>query len=107
VVRSSSKEKFESPNSNNKRKQQTPKKMSKAMYMPTRMASSDDVGGMEFSQKQGHSCCGYCCNTRRAVIIVNLIMICFNLLTALSFIAGVELMDFTTSQADDDQVAAY
>jgi hypothetical protein len=59
---------------------------------------------MGFSQKQGHSCCGCCCDTRRAVIIVNLVMLCFNLLTAVSFIAGVELMEAVASQADDDQV---
>jgi hypothetical protein len=78
--------------------------MSEAMYMPTKMASSDDVGGMEFSQKQGHSCCNCCCDTRRAVIIVNLVMLCFNLLTALSFVAGVEIMEAAAAQADDDQV---
>ena len=54
--------------------------------------------------KQGHSCCGCCCDTRRAVIIVNLIMICFNVLSTLILITGIDLLVEGAAQADDDTV---
>ena len=47
---------------------------------------------------------GCCCDTRRAVIIVNIVMLCFTLLAGISLVAGVELVDSVAAQADDDQV---
>jgi len=59
--------------------------------------------------KQGHKCCGGCCDVRRAVIIVNIIEACFAFLGMLGLLA---MNNMTTSlyssadQYDDDEVAA-
>jgi hypothetical protein len=54
--------------------------------------------------KHGHSCCGCCCDTRRAVIIVNAFMVCIMLLATVGMVIGVEFLEMTAANADDDQV---
>ena len=46
----------------------------------------DDAG----PRKRGHICCGCCCDTRKAVIVVNIINICFAVIgiVSLSVIAS-------------------
>ncbi|KAG7347459.1 hypothetical protein IV203_016164 [Nitzschia inconspicua] len=64
-----------------------------------------ELGGTpQFRGKQGHSCCGCCCDTRRAVIICNLVMIVLQVLTGTFFVAGVELFEAAAKTADDDAV---
>jgi uncharacterized membrane protein len=53
--------------------------------------------------KQGHSCCGSCCDSRRAVIIVNIINVCFASSGLLS-LGGV--MAASSQSYDDDEVQA-
>ena len=45
-----------------------------AMATPAFATVTGDVGP-GFRRKQGHSCCGGCCDVRRAVIVVNCVMI--------------------------------
>ena len=42
--------------------------------------------------KQGHSCCGGCCDMRRAVIIVDIISVVFVALGLLTFTVGVQIL---------------
>jgi hypothetical protein len=79
--------------------------MSGAMYTPTKSGFEDEIGGATISPKIGHSCCGCCCDTRRAVIIVNAVMTCFTLLSAVLMVAGVEILEAAAADADDDAVA--
>jgi hypothetical protein len=53
----------------------------------TAMMPEGEIPGT-FRSKQGHSCCGGCCDMRRAVIICNMIMILF----AFFGLAGLELV---------------
>ncbi len=57
---------------------------------------------VKVASKQSHTCCGCCCDTRRAVIVVNIISICLAALAILS-IAMVS-SDMYAAQFDDDQV---
>lgn len=52
--------------------------------------------------KQSHACCGCCCDTRRAVIVVNVISMCFAALVILSI--ALMSSDAYAAQFDDDQV---
>ena len=54
--------------------------------------------------KQGHSCFGCCCDMRRAVIIVNIIMLVLTFLTAIFTIAGVEFLRENSQLFTDDEV---
>lgn len=54
------------------------------------------------SVKQGHKCCGGCCDMRRAVIIVNLVNI---LLLVLGTMGTLSLLEINKSATDDDKVA--
>ena len=69
------------------------------------VVDSSKVGGV----KQGHKCCGVCCDTRRAVIIVNLVNIG---LTAIALFgiafakANVENIQNNADQIDDDELMA-
>jgi hypothetical protein len=51
--------------------------------------------------KQGHSCCGSCCDVRRAVIIVNIITITF---ASLGIVTMGGLMAASSASYDDDEV---
>eukprot|EP00339_Tiarina_fusa_P019741 CAMPEP_0117016332 /NCGR_PEP_ID=MMETSP0472-20121206/12889_1 /TAXON_ID=693140 ORGANISM="Tiarina fusus, Strain LIS" /NCGR_SAMPLE_ID=MMETSP0472 /ASSEMBLY_ACC=CAM_ASM_000603 /LENGTH=184 /DNA_ID=CAMNT_0004720349 /DNA_START=46 /DNA_END=600 /DNA_ORIENTATION=- len=62
------------------------------------------LGGGSSSNKRGHSCCGCCCDMRRAVIIVNAIMMAVMLLAIIGLVIGVEFLEITAANADDDQV---
>ncbi|CAJ1940717.1 unnamed protein product [Cylindrotheca closterium] len=54
----------------------------------------------------GHSCCGCCCDTRRAVIVVNIVSISFATLALLSLTLLTTNADLQ-SQLDDDEVQAF
>ena len=54
--------------------------------------------------KQSHACCGCCCDTRRAVAVVNAISMCFAALAILSI--ALLSSDAYAAQFDDDQVVA-
>jgi hypothetical protein len=42
-------------------------------YVRAKLFTEDEIENSIQSQKQGHKCCGGCCDMRRAVIIVNII----------------------------------
>jgi len=52
--------------------------------------------------RQGHACCGFCCDTRRATIIVNIIDICLSVVALAGL--GVISSDGFAAQLDDDTV---
>lgn len=54
--------------------------------------------------KQSHVCCGCCCDTRRAVIVVNIISLAFAALAILSI--AMITSDKYAAQIDDDAVIA-
>jgi hypothetical protein len=78
--------------------------MSGTKYMPTKSGFEDEFGGATISLKQGHKCCGCCCDTRRAVIIVDSIVTVSTLLSTVLVGTGVKLMEAYAADADDDQV---
>eukprot|EP00980_Cylindrotheca_fusiformis_P009091 scaffold1965_cov110-Cylindrotheca_fusiformis.AAC.14 len=53
---------------------------------------------------KSHTCCGCCCDTRRAVIVVNIISLSFAALAVFSM--SMLANNLYTSQFDDDQVQA-
>jgi hypothetical protein len=56
--------------------------------VPTNSSDENQHGAVaEIRNKQGHSCCLGCCDVRRAVIIVDLIMICFLLIDIFGIIS--------------------
>jgi hypothetical protein len=55
--------------------------------------------------KQGHSCCGFCCDTRRAVIIVNILMMVVSFLTIALAYGAYELAE-AVLQNDGDKALA-
>ena len=73
-------------------------------------ASSLAVEGNEYvamqpaklAGKQSHACCGCCCDTRRAVIVVNVISMCFAALAILSI--ALMSSDAYAAQFDDDNI---
>ena len=79
-------------------------------YMPTAMVAveGEDVtaSGLRAATgfKQGHRCCGCCCDTRRAVITVNSIMAILLLLGTVLGAVGIELLEIAAADADDDEV---
>lgn len=54
--------------------------------------------------RSAHLCCGCCCDTRRATVIVNIINVVFSILTLAGI--GVFTSDGFASQFDDDAVKA-
>lgn len=64
-----------------------------------------DGGGASLlpGQKQGHKCCGGCCDVRRAVIIVNVINMAVLLMGLFSLLATKALYD-NAGDYDDDEV---
>jgi len=57
-------------------------------------------------RKQGHKCCGGCCDMRRAVIIVNIINAIVLTMGLFSVLAARKLSDEVDGQVDDDEVSA-
>lgn len=57
---------------------------------------------VKVGSKRSHSCCGCCCDTRRAVIVVNIISVCLGVLAILSIV--MVSSDAYKAQVDDDQV---
>ena len=55
-------------------------------------------------QRQSHLCCGCCCDTRRAVIVVNIISMSFAAIAIFSL--SMVTSDGYASQFDDDEVQA-
>jgi hypothetical protein len=78
--------------------------MADATYMPTKVSVEDEMGGVRMVGKEGHKCCGFCCDTRRAVITVNVIMSIMVLLGTTFIFAGIELIESVAAQADDDEM---
>jgi hypothetical protein len=58
----------------------------------------------KMAPKQSHACCGCCCDTRRAVIVVNLISLVFASLAILSI--AMITSDQYAAQIDDDAMLA-
>jgi hypothetical protein len=56
--------------------------------------------------KQGHRCCGGCCDVRRAVIIVNIVGLATNGLMLIFFLAGASFLNQMASALDDDQAVS-
>jgi hypothetical protein len=52
--------------------------------------------------KQGHSCCGGCCDVRRAVIVMDLVMIAFLLID----VFGIALFSVRQEPLEDDELQA-
>jgi hypothetical protein len=61
----------------------------------------DATAMMGTGKKQGHACCGGCCDVRRAVIIVNIIEITF---ASLGIVTMGGLIMATSASYDDDEV---
>mmetsp|Transcript_7748 Transcript_7748/g.12827 ORF Transcript_7748/g.12827 Transcript_7748/m.12827 type:complete len:190 (+) Transcript_7748:93-662(+) len=65
------------------------------------------AGGNNTSNaKQGHKCCGGCCDTKRAVIVVNIINIGVILMAVFSILATRSMSQQTDAVYDDDEVQA-
>lgn len=56
--------------------------------------------------KQGHTCCGGCCDMRRAVIIVNIINVSILAFGAAGILAASRMSSTAAVQYDDDEVQA-
>jgi hypothetical protein len=52
--------------------------------------------------KKGHICCGYCCDVRRAVIILNLLNILLSVLWLALFTAGYDIIENSALNPDAD-----
>lgn len=79
--------------------------MSDKIYTPTAIATLDGPGVGR--NKQGHLCCGCCCDTRRAVIVVDIIQLCASGLALLGLMVGFSMIGFAEQHAeefDDDQM---
>mmetsp|Transcript_5557 Transcript_5557/g.16483 ORF Transcript_5557/g.16483 Transcript_5557/m.16483 type:complete len:187 (-) Transcript_5557:369-929(-) len=62
------------------------------------IGSSDQPGNVRM--KQGHICCGGCCDVRRAVIIVDIIMIIFLTFITITILLGYELVELAAREDD-------
>lgn len=69
-------------------------------YVPMQL----EGGKMAPNCKQSHACCGCCCDTRRAVIVVNIISMSFAVLAILTI--SIVSSDKYAESIDDDQVLA-
>ena len=52
--------------------------------------------------KQGHSFCGCCCDVRRATIIVNIVLLVFDLLTVADIFYLISFSQYNTDSIQDD-----
>jgi hypothetical protein len=57
-------------------------------------------------QKQGHKCCGGCCDVRRAVIIVNIVSVFLLASGLLGVLAARNVVNDSEQVYEDDEVAA-
>jgi hypothetical protein len=73
-------------------------------YVRAKLFTEDEIENSIQSQKQGHKCCGGCCDMRRAVIIVNIVSMIFSLLGVAFMGLGFELLKTASDALDDDQV---
>jgi hypothetical protein len=48
-------------------------------------SSTPPYGIVYFPHKQGHKCCGCCCDVRRATIVVNVVSLCLNLFALVTY----------------------
>ena len=71
-------------------------------YQPINRPVGFSFGGVN-PNKRGHSCCGGCCDMRRAVLIVNVIM-CMLLFFKIFFWELIKNVRDVELQADDDKV---
>lgn len=67
---------------------------------------NEDYIQHERQAPKGHTCCGCCCDTRRAVIVINIISMSFAFLALLSLTLLTTNADFA-SQLDDDEVQVF
>eukprot|EP00538_Stauroneis_constricta_P011960 CAMPEP_0119546132 /NCGR_PEP_ID=MMETSP1352-20130426/677_1 /TAXON_ID=265584 /ORGANISM="Stauroneis constricta, Strain CCMP1120" /LENGTH=168 /DNA_ID=CAMNT_0007590797 /DNA_START=77 /DNA_END=583 /DNA_ORIENTATION=- len=72
--------------------------MTNAIYEAVLVSAPDFSGENSNPMKQGHSCCGGCCDMRRATIIVNIIRLCLGII-GLSSMGAMSSMSF-----DDDSM---
>jgi hypothetical protein len=79
-------------------------------YMPANamyeFADGEVAGGAVFREREGHSCCGGCCDMRRAVIIVNGAMILFLILGEFFMAAAYDIAYDTDNITDDEDAMA-
>ena len=54
------------------------------------------------AEKEGHRCCGGCCDVRRAVMIVNSVMIVGLTFGTIALVLGIEAMTSQVGNPDDD-----
>lgn len=79
-------------------------------YAPVRAAEIDDGDlpnqgvAVPVNAKQGHSCCGGCCDMRRAVVFVNLINIFFTILVVFLLTLTESFSQHADEIYDDDAV---
>mmetsp|Transcript_21032 Transcript_21032/g.33855 ORF Transcript_21032/g.33855 Transcript_21032/m.33855 type:complete len:196 (+) Transcript_21032:82-669(+) len=66
------------------------------------VVSGDEYVQHDAPKRRAHICCGCCCDTRKAVIVVNIISLCFGALgvMSVSMLANAK----ATSKYDDDAV---
>lgn len=64
------------------------------------------VRDYDYSGKQGHKCCGCCCDVRRAVFIVDLISVIIQILGMATLPALVAFSNNPGKYVDDDEKAA-
>jgi hypothetical protein len=72
-------------------------------YMPTKVGISQEMGG---SHKRGHTFCGCCCDTRRAVIIVNIFMLTCTVISVVTIALGAQLLNAMGDGDDEAQQEA-
>jgi hypothetical protein len=68
-------------------------------YQPANTTTEAELG--QFRRKQGHICCGCCCDTRRAAIICNILIIILDVIGVTFIIAGIELKEFAKQYAQN------
>ena len=75
-------------------------------YGPEETYKTGDYIQHERQTPNSHACCGCCCDTRRAVVVVNIVSISFATLALLSLTLLTTSADLA-SQLDDDEVQAF
>jgi hypothetical protein len=74
--------------------------------VPTIEGEEAANAGTIVRMKQGHSCCGGCCDMRRAVIIVDMLMICFLILDIIGM-TGMSNMDEVEDEQYEERETSY
>jgi len=77
-------------------------KMTETSYQ---MGTAEGVSYAAGMQKQGHKCCGGCCDVRRAVIIVNIVQAVLVFMAMMSVLTMHKMSAQAQDLYDDDEVA--